>query len=84
MATFEIILGFLSGLILLIILGWIFSFKTKGIVRIILNTVVGAIVLVLLNVLGVATIAVNPLNAVIIGFFGVFGVLGVWLITMFL
>ena len=84
MATVEIILGLISGLLLLVILGWIFSLRTKGIIRLLINTVAGVVFLVLLNVFGIATLAVNPLNALIVGFFGIFGVVGIWLITVFL
>ncbi|MCL2861517.1 MAG: pro-sigmaK processing inhibitor BofA family protein [Firmicutes bacterium] len=84
MTILEIILSFISGVLLLVILGWIFSFKTKGIIRLLVNTAIGAVVLVLLNVFNIATLAVNPLNALIVGFFGIFGVVGIWLITVFL
>ena len=84
MAIFEIVLSFISGVLLLILLGWAFKLKTKGIIRLLINTAAGIVVLVLLNLFGVVSLAVNPLNALIVGFFGVFGVGGIWVITVFL
>ena len=72
-----LILYFVLGLVALYLCGWLLLAPFKIILRLILNAVVGAIVLIVLNLLG-GTIGVilplNPLNAVITGFFGLPGI----------
>ena len=80
----EIILSFFIGIGLIVLLGVVFSLKTKGFLRLIINTVAGAVVLILLNVFGVVILPINPLNALIVGILGIPGVALIWALAVFL
>lgn len=80
----EIILSFVIGAILIVFTGWVFSLKTKGIFRLLINTAVGGIVLFVLSLTNVAALPINPLNALIVGFLGVPGIALIFLIVLFL
>jgi len=72
-----LILFFALGLVLLYLCGWLLLAPFKVILKLILNSLIGAAVLVVLNLIGGifgVTIALNPLNAVIVGVLGVPGV----------
>lgn len=84
MIYLEIILSFIIGFGLLLLLAYVFSLKTKGIIRLLINTVAGAAVLILLNVFKIVMLPLNPLNALLVGFLGVPGVALIWALTAFL
>lgn len=73
----ALVLYFILGLAALYVCGWLLLAPFRLILKLVLNAVVGAIVLILLNLVG-GTIGVmiplNPLNALITGFFGLPGV----------
>ncbi len=82
--NFETVIAFVIGALVACLLGWVFSLKTKGLFRLLLNTLVGVVALLLLSAFGVAALPVNPLTAVIVGALGVMGVIAVWIIAVFL
>ncbi|WP_392485914.1 pro-sigmaK processing inhibitor BofA family protein [Haloimpatiens sp. FM7315] len=74
----EYIGYFLIGIIFLILLVKIFAWPLKILWKLILNGVLGAILLVLVNLIGKyfgITIGINAITALIAGFFGVPGVI---------
>ncbi len=69
--------SFAAAVLLLQLLGKILSWPTQRLSRLILNSLLGALVLVMLNLFGSwvgLRIAINPLNAVIVGVLGIPGV----------
>ncbi len=84
MKIFEIAVSFLIGLLLVILLGWVFRLKTKGIKRILINTLCGGVIFCLLPLFKVVSVALNPLNALIVGFLGIPGLAAVILLSVFL
>ena len=84
MGVYEIVLSFCLGLLLLILSGVLFRLSFKGISRLILNALFGAIVLILFSVTGLFEVPVNPLNAIIVGYLGVFGLLLIIVFIRFL
>lgn len=84
MKIFEIAVSFSIGLLLILLLGWVFRLKTKGLKRIIINTLCGGVIFCLLPLFKVVSVAINPLNALITGFLGVPGLIAVVLLSVFL
>lgn len=84
MKILEIAVSFLIGLVLVLLLGWVFHLKTKGIKRIIINTLCGGTALCLFSLFNVANVALNPLNALITGFLGLPGLVSVFVLSAFL
>jgi hypothetical protein len=80
----EIAASFIIGLLLILLLVWVFSIKSKGLTRALLNTLAGAFVLIALSLFNVAALPLNPLNALLTGFLGVFGLVVVYVITVYL
>lgn len=69
---------YISGLILLYILGLLLVWPIKKIFKLIGNGILGGLTLLLFNFIGKffgLSIAINPLNAIIVGFLGVPGVI---------
>ncbi len=84
MNYFEIAISFLMGLVLVLLLGWVLSFKTKGLVRLAANAVAGGVVLIALTLFNILVLPLNPLNALLTGFLGVPGLIVIYLISVFL
>ena len=74
MGTYEIVLAFTIGVLFLMLSGVLMRLSFKGISRLILNAMLGAILLLVLSAAGIDYIPVNPLNALCVGYLGVFGV----------
>ena len=79
----EIALSFVIGLILVILLAWVFSLKTKGFTRLLFNSMAGIILMLAFGLFRIIHIPLNPLNGLIVGFLGVPGVIAVFVITAF-
>lgn len=78
---------FLIALIGLIILVKLFAWPLKVLVKLIINGVLGAVLLFLVNLIGGSfglTIGINAVTALIAGFFGVPGVIFLIVFKMFL
>ncbi len=72
----EMILAYLAGLIILYVIGWFLLVPLRGFVKIIVNSLIGGIVLYVLNLIEPMTqlhIALNPVNAFVTGLLGVPG-----------
>ncbi|MCI8413118.1 MAG: hypothetical protein HFE47_03370 [Clostridia bacterium] len=82
--SYETILSFFIGALLVVFVGWLFSFKTKGILRLLFNTAAGAFLLVGLSCFTPLSIPLNPLNALVTGILGIPGAILVVLIVYFL
>lgn len=75
--SFEVILFFALGLVLLYFLGWLLVAPFKIILKLLANGIIGGLVLFLINLVGgifKVTIAINPWTALIAGFLGLPGV----------
>lgn len=81
---YETLLSFFIGGVLVLFVGWLFSLKTKGIFRLALNTIAGALLLLGLSIFTPLDIPLNPLNALIVGFLGIPGAVLVVVIVYFL
>ena len=73
----TMVLYFALGLVLLYIAGWFLLVPLRLLLKLTFNSIVGALALVLFNLLGgifSITLPINPFNAVVVGLFGVPGV----------
>lgn len=80
----EISICFLLGGGLVALAGFIFNLRTKGIFRIIVNTLAGGILLTALSLTGLLNLALNPFNALLTGVLGIFGPIVIIVVTFFL
>ncbi len=75
----NVILAYVFGLVLLYLLGWVFIISTKLLIKLIINSVLGVIFLIVFNLIAGTffdfSIGVNPLSALTVGFLGVPGML---------
>lgn len=74
----NIILAYAVGLILLYVVGWILLIPLKWIIRLVWNSILGAIMLFVINIIGGIwgiSLVINPLSAVIAGVLGMPGVI---------
>ena len=79
--SWEFILFFAVGLIVLYIFGWYLLFRLKFLLKLLVNAVIGLVALILLNVFGV-DIGMNVINAFVIGVFGLPGLLVLLIIKL--
>lgn len=80
----ETILSFIVGAAVAGLLALIFSFKTKGLVRLLINAAAGCAALLILSLFRVKPFALNPLSAFIAGFAGVPGLVVIYVIMTYL
>ncbi len=83
MQYIEIILSFVIGCIVAIMLGMVFSLKTRGIMRLVINILAGCVALFLLSLFKVPPFALNPLSAFIVGLSGAIGLVVIFIILTF-
>ncbi|MCI8596689.1 MAG: hypothetical protein HFE35_07775 [Clostridia bacterium] len=81
---YETLISFFIGALIVVFCGWLFSLKTKGILRLLFNTAAGAFLLVALSVFTPLNLPLNPLSALITGILGLPGAALVIVITLFL
>lgn len=75
---FSVVLFFGLGLVLLYFTGWLLLAPLKFIMKLIVSGLLGALLLVVINLVGgifSVTIAINPLSALIAGYFGLPGII---------
>ena len=73
----AMVLFFALGLVLLYIAGWFLLVPGRVLLKFTFNSIIGALALILLNLIGgvfAVTIPVNPVNAIVVGLFGLPGV----------
>ena len=71
--SYETVLSYCIGALAVMFCGWLFSLKTKGLIRLLINTAAGAFLFVILSLCTPLHIPLNPLNALVVGFMGVPG-----------
>ena len=81
---YETILSYFIGFAAVCIAGLLFSLKTKGLLGLLFNTALGALLLTVLSLCTPLKIPLNPLTALICGFMGVPGIGLILLIVYFL
>lgn len=88
MGVIWMLLAFGAGLLLLYILAMLLVVPLKWIGKLIISSVIGFVVLLVLNFIGQAlfgfSIALNPLNALIVGVLGVPGLVLLVIFTLIL
>lgn len=84
MDKLTIILSFVCGLIAIGLCIFIFTRKTKGLYKFILNALVGITLLFILNLLNVVYLPINPLTLALSGLLGVVGIIVIYVIIVFL
>ena len=83
MHIFMLVLSFIAGLVSVVLFAALFSVKTKGIIRLVINSAAGAVLLITLTLCRVLVLPVNALSVLTVGFLGVPGLIAVALITLF-
>ncbi len=84
-ADLAIILAYTAGIMIVFMTSWIFFKPLKFLGRIILNSLIGAVVLILFNYFGRYTgvyIGVNEITALIIGILGLPGFIALLLVKL--
>ncbi len=74
---FNVVIAYVFGLILLYIVGWVLLVPLKIVIKLIYNSIIGGVILILINVVGGFLgihIGINPLTAIIAGVLGIPGV----------
>lgn len=82
---FAGIIGYALGLFILFVVAKIFFTPIKKILKLILNSLIGALVLIFINMLSGFTnftVGVNPISSIIIGLLGVPGLILVILVQI--
>lgn len=81
---YETLLSYCIGALIVLFCGWLFSLKTKGILRLLFNTAAGAFLLAALSVFTPLQLPLNPLSALIVGILGLPGAALIVVIVCFL
>jgi inhibitor of the pro-sigma K processing machinery len=84
---FSVVLFFGLGLVLLYFTGWLLLAPLKFIMKLIVSGLLGALLLVIINLIGGifnVTIAINPLSALIAGYFGLPGIILLFVLKLIL
>ena len=71
----EGITAFIIGAILITLCCWLLKSKSKWYIRLLLSSVLGALIIAAFNITGLLRLPFNPMNAFIIGFLGVPGLI---------
>lgn len=80
MTVLEVLMGCLAGLILIFVVSSVFKMRMRTEVRLIINSLLGILVLLILNLFRVAAIPMNMFNAMLIGFLGLPGIVMIYTI----
>ena len=84
-ADLGIILAYTAGIMIVFMTSWIFFKPLKFLGRILLNSLIGALILIIFNYFGQYTgvyIGVNEITALIIGILGVPGFIALLLVKL--
>lgn len=84
MEIVETAVCFILGGLLILLAGFIFNLRTKGLFRLALNTLTGGVLLTVLSLTGLLTLALSPFNALLTGAFGLLGLAVIIVITFWL
>jgi inhibitor of the pro-sigma K processing machinery len=84
--TFGTVVGYLLGVLIVFVAAKIFFVPLKKVLRIVLNSALGALVLVIINLFGPFLhiyIGVNPVSALVLGLLGVPGLCLLMILQIF-
>lgn len=81
---YKTVLAYAAGLILIAAFAFVMRLKTRGIVRLLVNSLAGGAVIFGLGFFGTAVLPLNPLNALLTGLLGIPGLVAVFLLCRFL
>ena len=72
--TWETALVFVAATALVTIVAWVMHLKTRGVLRVVINSVAGGALIAGLSAFGVLALPLNAFNAALIGILGLPGV----------
>ena len=79
----EIALAFLIGILLIGITVFVFRLGSEGLLGLLINAALGAIVIAALSFFGIFPIPLNPLTALMVGYGGVIGAILIIIVLLF-
>lgn len=71
--NWETILIFVAAAVLVAIVAWVTRLKTRGVARVVINSLAGGALIAGLSAFNIIVLPVNALNAVIVGLLGLPG-----------
>lgn len=71
--SWEIVLIFVAAAALVAIVAWVMHLKTRGVLRVLINSLAGGALIAGLSAFGVLALPLNAFNAALIGVLGVPG-----------
>lgn len=80
---YKTLLALAAGLLAVAAFAVVFRNRFRGLGRVLINSLAGAVLLIMLGFFGTAVLPLNPLNALLVGILGVPGLIGIFLITYF-
>lgn len=80
----KIILSFGAGILLLLVFALLFRMRTRGIVRLLVNSAAGGAVIFALGFFGAAVLPLSPLTALTAGVLGLPGLILIFVVCRFL
>ncbi|WHH57105.1 pro-sigmaK processing inhibitor BofA family protein [Petroclostridium sp. X23] len=84
---YNVVIAYVFGLILLYFVGWILLVPLKIVIKLLYNSILGGIALVIINFFGGfigVHVGINPLTALIVGVLGIPGMALLLLLQFFL
>lgn len=84
--TFSTAMGYLLGMLIIFVVGWVFLKPVKFIIRLAANSVLGGVFIWIINLLGKTAgihIGLNPVTAIVAGALGIPGVILILLLQIF-
>jgi len=79
----EIAIAFLIGILLIGITVFVFRLGNQGLLGLLINAALGAIVVAAISMFGIFPIPLNPLTALMVGYGGIVGVALIVVILLF-
>lgn len=71
--TWETALVFIAAAALIAVVAWVMHLKTRGVLRVIINSIAGGALIAGLSAFGVLALPLNAFNAALIGILGLPG-----------
>ena len=80
----EIAVCFLLGAAIATVFGFVFNLRTKGMFRLLVNSLAGGLLLLVLSLSGLVVLPLNPFNALLTGVLGLPALAVIAAVTFFL
>lgn len=85
-ATFQMVVGYILGLLIILVIAGISLKPIKFMVRLLINSAVGALLLFVINFVGKyvgISIGINAITSLVVGVLGIFGVILILILQIF-